>query len=141
MLRGGDNNDVIRGQVGEDEMEVGTGDDRLLGGGGSDWFVFAGRFGADRVTDFTDGDILDLSAQGLSFDDAMANAWQNGGDGRIELTSGTIVLENVHLAELESSDFLFGASLPDFETRTRAKEQTEPFAVTDPPASEQVSSV
>ena len=69
--------------------------------------MFSGRFGTDRITDFSDGDILDLGRLGLSFEEVMANAQQDGRDVRLELSNGTIILENVGLAELDSTDFLF----------------------------------
>ena len=116
LLRGHGGDDVLRGRGGADTLEGGDGADRLLGGtgddvltghGGSDTFVFSERFGTDRVKDFTDGeDLLDLRGLGLSgFDDVQAR--QDGAHVRLELSNGTIVLENTDLAELDSSDFLF----------------------------------
>ena len=125
LLRGHGGDDVLRGHSGADRLEGGSGNDRLFGGlgddlldggfgddvlgghGGSDKFVFSGRFGTDRITDFSDGDILDLGRLGLSFEEVMANAQQDGRDVRLELSNGTIILENVGLAELDSTDFLF----------------------------------
>ena len=69
--------------------------------------MFSGRFGTDRVTDFTDGDVIDLRGLGISFDEAMAATRQDGSDVRLEFANGTIVLENVELVDLDSSDFLF----------------------------------
>ena len=116
LLRGHSGADVLEGGGGADRLLGGYGDDRLVGGagndvltghGGSDLFVFSGWFGTDRVTDFAHGeDLLDLQGLGLSgFGDVQAR--QDGGNVRLEFASGTIILENVALADLDSSDFLF----------------------------------
>ncbi len=116
LLRGHSGDDTLEGEDGDDRLFGGHGNDRIVGGAGddvltghegSDTFVFTGRFGADRVTDFAVGeDLLDLRGLGLSdFEDVEAR--QEGAHVRLELSRGTIVLENVDLAELDSSDFLF----------------------------------
>jgi len=80
QLFGGAGNDVLRGQSGNDRLVGGGGADRLFAGGGNDVLlggagndlhvfssgidmaVFAGRWGFDRIVNFTVGeDLLDLS--------------------------------------------------------------------------------
>ena len=109
LLRGNSGADVLDGGAGGDCLVGGKGDDLLTGGAGGDTFMFGGRFGTDRVTDFTDGeDLLDLRALRLSgFDDVRGSAQQDGADVRLELSKGTIVLENVDLGQLDASDFVF----------------------------------
>lgn len=105
---------MLDGGAGNDRLEGGLRDDVLTGGVGSDTFVFRGWFGTDRVTDFTDGeDLLDLRGLGLSgLDDLQAR--QVGDDVQLGIAggpnsgiAGLVVLENVDLADLNASDFLF----------------------------------
>ncbi|MBB4086383.1 beta strand repeat-containing protein [Sphingomonas carotinifaciens] len=69
-LDGGAGDDILYGDA--VTMAAGSrgGADTLTGGTGADRFVFAGSFGRDTITDFTrsDGDVIDLSGHGLSFD-------------------------------------------------------------------------
>ena len=106
-LIGGAGDDVLDGGLGNDWLAGGIGDDVLRGSGGSDKFVFSGLFGTDTIKDFTDDDLIDLSALSMSFNEVMENARQDGSDVRLELESGTIVLENFELADLDYTDFLF----------------------------------
>ncbi|MYD77993.1 MAG: calcium-binding protein, partial [Gammaproteobacteria bacterium] len=106
-LIGGAGDDVLDGGLGNDWLAGGIGDDVLRGSGGSDKFVFSGLFGTDTIKDFTDDDLIDLSALNMSFDEVMENARQDGSEVRLELESGTIVLENFELADLDYTDFLF----------------------------------
>lgn len=110
-LCGGGGNDTLNGGSGNDTLEDMAGDDRLSGGAGRDTFRFRGRFGTDRITDFTDGeDTIDLRSFRLSgFDDLHAT--QQGSDVRIDLAGvsagGAIVLEDFSLGELDAADFVF----------------------------------
>jgi Ca2+-binding RTX toxin-like protein len=64
-LSGGAGNDVVDGGGGADRIEGGTGDDILTGGAGNDVFRLEGSFaenGTDTITDYSAGDVLDLSA-------------------------------------------------------------------------------
>ena len=66
-IDGGAGNDTITGSAGNDTIFGGVGADLLAGGGGDDRFVFRtlteSRPGtlADRIADFTTGDLIDLS--------------------------------------------------------------------------------
>ncbi|MBE1282853.1 MAG: alkaline phosphatase [Rhodobacteraceae bacterium] len=65
-LNGQDGDDQIRGGAGEDVISGGKGDDTLRGGFGEDTFVFALGDGNDTILGFADGDMIDLSATGLT---------------------------------------------------------------------------
>ena len=109
----GDGNDAIEGNVldnilnggaGNDTLTGGYGDDTLTGGSGEDTFVLDAVFGDDTITDF-DGssDMIDLSAIVGASVTTAANS-----DGDVQLTvedsqgqqQGTLTLEDVSL-ELE----------------------------------------
>lgn len=62
LLRGRNGDDALRGGTGDDVLVGGRGNDVLTGGGGRDVFRFEGRgFGWDRITDFGEGDRIDLA--------------------------------------------------------------------------------
>jgi Ca2+-binding RTX toxin-like protein len=82
-LLGGDGDDVLRGQ---------GGNDILTGGAGADLFVFADGDGADVITDFGDGDRIDLSAVSSidDFADLQAAAMDSPDGVRIDIGEGEI---------------------------------------------------
>ena len=49
---GGQGNDVINGNLGDDDITGGLGNDTLSGNGGADEFALITGFGRDVVTDF-----------------------------------------------------------------------------------------
>ena len=104
--------ETLTGGAGDDTVTGLGGDDTLTGGAGADTFVFEAGHGDDTVTDFTDGeDLIDLSAfTGITqFSDLMVN--QVGNNVQIDLSGetggGTITLQNVLLADLDETDFIF----------------------------------
>jgi hypothetical protein len=60
QLFGGAQNDVLVGGAGADTIMGNGGDDRLAGGSGADTFIFTQGFGSDRITDFSQGDLIAL---------------------------------------------------------------------------------
>ena len=62
QLYAGSGHDVLRGGDGDDILSGGAGDDVLSGGAGDDTFVFDMGDGDDLITDFGDGDTIDLDA-------------------------------------------------------------------------------
>lgn len=75
-LSGGAGDDVLAGGGGADRLEGGVGRDVLTGGSGADVFVFSSWSAStptapDRITDFADGDLIDL--RGVD-----ANPWLAG---------------------------------------------------------------
>lgn len=98
-------NDYIFGDAGRDTITGGIGRDVLFGGQDADIFVFSGQTGLDRIGDFANGDRIDLSSYGITFDDlAIANI---RGGVRIDHAGGRIVIENARAAMFDEADFLF----------------------------------
>ena len=96
-VRGGDGDDVLRditgndslnGKSGDDTLSGGAGDDLLIGDSDTDWmkgvdddtFVFgAENQGDDVIADFdTAGDVIDLSAFGLTWAEVQAATEDDG---------------------------------------------------------------
>ncbi len=112
-LYGGLGNDTLDGGSGNDRLFGGTGNDILTGGADHDTFVFADGFGQDVITDF---DALDTAERIKLTDvstinnmsDLLAAATQSGSDVVIDAGGGNVLtLENVTLADLDGSDFIF----------------------------------
>jgi Ca2+-binding RTX toxin-like protein len=61
LIEGGKGSDTLNGGAGNDTLNGGPGSDRLTGGEGDDTFVFANPKQPDRVTDFSDGDLIALA--------------------------------------------------------------------------------
>jgi hypothetical protein len=113
VIEGLEGNDRIVAKGGRDWVFGGAGDDTILGGGGndvlsggvgSDVFVFAGRAGHDRITDFETGDRIDLAAYGMrfgqiGFEDRAAGVL-------VTHAGGTVLLEGMRAAELSAGDFI-----------------------------------
>ena len=125
---GGADNDLVFGDAGNDEVfgnggfdtiDGGTGNDRLLGNFNADTFVFEDGHGNDTIADFEElnnFEKIDLSAiQGINSladlnlaSNSSGAAVQSGSSVVITTSAGnTIVLENVLLADLDGSDFIF----------------------------------
>lgn len=92
-LRGTGNalDNIIQGNNANNVIDGGAGNDVLTGGGGNDIFRFATGFGHDRITDFSAGDSLDLSALlnsgvSLSVSSYGGNTYISAGANTIELT-------------------------------------------------------
>lgn len=112
-LLGNDGNDRLLGGVGRDRIEGGDGCDTLLGGTNADTFVFAPGSGHDRIDDFRQDDIIDLSAYGFaSFDEVAALIEIEGGHGKcasmeIELSeTDSITMKNVHWWQITEDNFV-----------------------------------
>jgi Ca2+-binding RTX toxin-like protein len=110
-------NDVIIGKnnVWDNVFDGRGGDDTYTGGLGDDVFVFRLNEGSDTITDFLAGgadDAVQLAGFGAAFDsfgEIIAAATQIGADTVIDFGGGqTLTLQNVTLANLDASDFLFG---------------------------------
>jgi Ca2+-binding RTX toxin-like protein len=111
VLKGGENNDLLRGEAGDDWLDGGAGADTLTGGDGSDVFNFgfAGRGGADVITDFARGaDTIRIGGYGIA-DFATLTITEQNGNSQVDLTAvdgGTILVEGV--TGLDADDFAFG---------------------------------
>ncbi|WP_419914407.1 peroxidase family protein [Hoeflea sp.] len=110
-LAGGSGDDNLQGGRGSDTLNGGDGNDLLTGGGGYDTFVFEGIFGNDTVTDFGKGkksDTLVFDSDLFETTEALlAAATQDGDNVVIDAgEQGTVVLEDVDIASLQSDDVL-----------------------------------
>jgi Ca2+-binding RTX toxin-like protein len=98
-LLGGQGEDVIAGGEGNDYLSGDLGDDVLTGGGGADVFNFVLGQGRDVVTDFGQGDHIQLSVgQAANFQALAAKMSMAGADTVISLGAETIVLAGVQMA-------------------------------------------
>jgi len=108
-LLGGDGTDTLNGGTGNDRLDGGRGDDALTGDTGTDRFVFATRYGVDTITDFEEGDIIDLKRLSgfSSFNDLRNNHMTQTVDGvLIEVGDDSLFVEEVTLAELGREVFV-----------------------------------
>ena len=105
--------DELDGFAGKDVITGGGGSDVLTGGKGADSFVFTRGSGTDVITDFTATattaahDLIDLSAYKGVDDFADLSIHKDGGDVVIAFGSGEITLENVKIADIDTTDFIF----------------------------------
>ena len=108
VLNGGNGNDILSGGNGADILIGGTGNDLLTGGLGNDTFVFGGAFGADKVSDFAKGDVIQLAKSEFTSFAALAGAIQKiGADTVIDLGNGNQITLTGFSGTLGASDFLF----------------------------------
>nr|MCU0732743.1 hypothetical protein [Hyphomonas sp.] len=111
VLVGSSAGDVLAGLDGVDYLLGQGGDDFLLGGGGIDLFAYSTTgYGNDIITDFAttaaagaNHDYIDILGLPL----AAFSISQSGANTVITTNHGTITLQNINSATLQSSDFLF----------------------------------
>ncbi|MBY5931439.1 hypothetical protein KUV51_00390 [Tateyamaria omphalii] len=116
-LRGGNGDDILRGDAGNNTIWGGNGDDViygrsgsdvLSGGGGADTFHFRPHYGEDIIVGFEDNlDAIDLTRFGFaSMADVNALSMQVGDDVVLDLGNGdTLTVRDMTFAEL-SDDIL-----------------------------------
>jgi len=98
--------DVLRGGNGDDNMAGQIGRDVLNGGANLDLFVFdVVDIGFDRIRDFSNGEVIDLTFYGIDFSDLAIT--EVNGSARITFSAGTIQLDNIAAATVDAGDFLF----------------------------------
>ncbi|CUH78873.1 Hemolysin, chromosomal [Tritonibacter multivorans] len=129
-LLGGADDDRLQGGVGYDVLEGGTGNDTLVGGADGDLFVFRSDFGPydgpyiddveecfisgghDVIADFNseEGDLIQILVDDVyNFETVMETAEQQGRNVLFDLgESGTLMVQNIQIEDLSSSDFNFG---------------------------------
>lgn len=113
LLEGGTGGDTLFGGSGDDTLEGQGGPDLLEGGAGADRFVYT--VGQDTIADFTDEDLIDLSA--LASVEGFADLVlfeESDGPGGIRFAAetglgGSIRLPGVDLGTLAAEDFIFSA--------------------------------
>lgn len=107
VLQGGGGDDLLRGWHGHDVLNGGAGDDLMTGGLGRDVFIFGGRSGDDRITDFADGiDMIRFTpAAARGMDDLDISAR----DGGVLITheGGSIFINHADVADFSAADFIF----------------------------------
>jgi Ca2+-binding RTX toxin-like protein len=112
-LEGGGGGDEIYGYTGTDRIVGGSGNDLLSGGPDADVFAFLLGFGRDVISDFqatgVAHDVIEFSRSVFAdFNAVQARSVQSGANVAITYdASNTILLQNVALANLDSSDFFF----------------------------------
>jgi Ca2+-binding RTX toxin-like protein len=116
-ISGGSGSDSLVGGAGTDRLVGGSGDDRLMGGAGNDVFAYNTRaFNSDTVADFNvNGDKVDLAFLNVADLDSLRPFMEQVGDDVVitlgyDSTSEVIRLQNVSLADLSASDFVFNAA-------------------------------
>ncbi|MEW5687527.1 MAG: right-handed parallel beta-helix repeat-containing protein [Pseudomonadota bacterium] len=101
-LSGKGGNDTLNGGAGADTLNGGTGADVMTGGAGADRFVFAARDGADVISDFGTGDIIDVSA--LKAAGATSTLAQVAGGVSITFSTGdSLLVQAVTVADLKAT--------------------------------------
>lgn len=108
-LYGGQGFDRLVGGDGDDLLKGAGGNDILIGGRGSDVFVFGAVFNKDRIADFdVENDRMDFSSHAGVSGLADLTLRQVGADLFItDGAGGQIKLNNVDLADIDASDFIF----------------------------------
>ena len=110
---GGSGADQLIGNAIGNRLDGGAGADTLTGGDGDDTFVFLAGYGSDIITDFRAGgavDEIDLTgyASYHQLSDVLRNASQVGTDTVVAAGAGnSLILQNVAMASLTASDFVF----------------------------------
>ena len=116
---GGSGDENVHGGDGDDFINARLGHNIVYGGEGADTFAFSQRSSlwSTRIKDFELGvDVVDLSGFGVSsFDQVLTYTSQVGSDARFSIGTGmgfgqtteVIIFENIDLASLSASDFVF----------------------------------
>lgn len=103
----------VKGTAFNDYFEGNDGANTFAGNGGDDLFTVRSGFGTDVITDFVgngsaSGDRIQFTdGMFANFADLTAHSSQVGGNVVITLGANTLTLQNVSLASLHASDFLF----------------------------------
>jgi len=113
-INGAWGDDTLMGRRGDDTFRDDQGNDLMVGGLGSDTFIFQGDFGQDTISDFDgsgEGDVIDLSSLSsiVSFEDLLSNHLTQEGDSLVidDGQGNTITLTGVEASELSENDFIF----------------------------------
>jgi Ca2+-binding RTX toxin-like protein len=97
-LNGMGGSDTLIGGAGDDILNGGAGADTLTGGPGNDTFLFGTGGGKDKITDFSAGDILQISGY-----TAAQSIVQSGSNVIVTLSrADTITLQNTNVATVQA---------------------------------------
>ncbi|GAA0594996.1 calcium-binding protein [Craurococcus roseus] len=113
FLHGQDGADMLVGGSGGDELMGGAGDDTLFGGTGADVFAFDDGFGRDVISDFGNGDQINLAANlngtGIATaQDLVTMGMVSGGTtaAGTKFTVITIGTDTIRLEKVDHNDFI-----------------------------------
>jgi Ca2+-binding RTX toxin-like protein len=108
-LFGDDGNDTITGDGGNDTIHGGMGTDQLFGGAGNDTFVIqAHDDGIDKIMDFHQGDVIDLSDTSTHGFKSLSFNSDGHGNTLVTLKDGTeFKLMGIDPADIKKSWFHF----------------------------------
>ncbi len=113
-LTGSDFDDVLVGGKLGDLLTGGFGGDTLTGGAKGDTFFFARGSGADTITDFASGDLIEIDVRGV-FDFSDITVTDADGGASLSWKGGAeVFLEGVAAAMVDASAFVFDATAPAF---------------------------
>lgn len=105
LLYGGKDNDQLLGNAGDDTLFGNAGADTLTGNGGNDLFLSIANGGADVITDFSDGDKIQVI--GISSTALLASLDTDGdGNAIISFSGGSITLIGIDQGAVDSSFFI-----------------------------------
>ncbi|MEO1678076.1 MAG: CAP domain-containing protein [Pseudomonadota bacterium] len=113
FLSGGDGTDLLDGGAGRDTLDGGRGNDTMTGGSGPDQFVFDGAIGRDRITDFSDDDMILMTGQSgeATTYTAFMNSVTQVGDNAVydhgNDSLHKITFEGINRADLSEGQFDF----------------------------------
>jgi hypothetical protein len=105
VLSGGSGNDSLFGGEGDDILTGSYGSDVMAGEAGADTFVFSGRSGSDRISDFDTG-VDQLLFVGV--DPAAVSMTQVGDDLLVIAGATQVLLTDVSPETFNAGDILFG---------------------------------
>lgn len=105
-LYGEDGDDKIRGDSGKDKIYGGDDDDVLTGGRSADVFYFDKKDGDNVITDFEIGKDKIVIMNGAGNFDRL-DIDRHGGDVEISWKHTSVLLEDVHIRDIDDVDFGF----------------------------------
>jgi Ca2+-binding RTX toxin-like protein len=107
IISAGNGGNTLVGGNGNDVFYLGSGDNTLWGGNGKDVFSFPAEFGRNVIGDFGKGDSIECSsARFADFQALQAAMQQVGADTVIALdTEHFVILQDVIVRNLHESDF------------------------------------
>ncbi|TMM49036.1 sulfatase-like hydrolase/transferase [Qipengyuania marisflavi] len=109
VMWGDFNNDTYRGGDGDDTIVFGSGTNTASGGPGRDYFYITNTRSNNIIEDFEHGkDLIDIrDLRIIDFDELSSAIQQQGNDVVLNFGETQLLLENVSLANLSQSDFIY----------------------------------
>mgnify|MGYP000884095399 CR=1 FL=1 len=113
VLEGRDGSDYLFGDAGNDTLIGDDASDTMSGGAGNDSFVILTGVGIDRLLDWSEGDIVDVSAFGLAGFGALVFADIVGGQRKINAVETLCAVTSSCIIELFHVGLQLGVFAPD----------------------------